>query len=47
MKILSLFTNSHVVHNLSDLLSTVEHKRRYFEKSLYPYNESQKNIGLY
>ncbi len=32
MKILSLFTHPHVVPNLYEYLSYVEHKRRYFEE---------------
>ncbi len=32
MKILSSFTQSHVVPNLYDCISYAEHKRRYFEE---------------
>jgi len=42
MKILSVFTNPHVVPNLYDLVSSEEHKTRYFVKCL-----RYKNIFLY
>ncbi len=45
MKNLSLFLHPHAIPNLYNLLSSVEHKRRYFEKCLSlffgPYNGSQ------
>jgi len=45
MKILSSFTHLHVVPNQSEFLSSVEHKRRYFEecwKAIDLYYESQR-----
>lgn len=41
LKILSLFSQPHVVSNLPDLLTLVEHKRKYFEKDFFEtYHES-------
>jgi len=40
MKILSLFTHPYVVPNLFEILSSIEHKIRYFEECWKPVDSS-------